>query len=318
MGPKIKWGGGGVALAVVVAAVLAANGGGPPNNPVPPAGGFPTAATTGVPLGVTLTQPTLDSEGNLKILQANEIVTGVDVHGCILVRAEGVVVRDSKMRCISTDSEEARTGAKLLLEDSTVDCDPAGQVADSRITGGTGMQYENYIARRVDFTRCENGLDMYRNDTLEDSFIHDLTQCATPDCSEPNSPHTDGIQSADDSGVTIRHNTIEAWNRPCPPNSTTSCSATSAINLNNNPGFPGTINDVLVENNLLSGGAYTLYCPRIPSSRVNNFVIKDNHFSTEYRDSVGAFGPSSDCSPAGGEIQSGNVYHETGQPIVLP
>jgi hypothetical protein len=45
-----------------------------------------------------------------------------------------------------------------------------------------------------------------------------------------------------------------------------------------------------------------------------NFRIVDNHFSTVYSPNVGEYGPSTDC---GGEIQSGNVYHETGAPLTL-
>ena len=67
----------------------------------------------------------------------------------------------------------------------------------------------------------------------------------------------------------------------------------------------------MIVNNLLAGGAYTLYCPQ--TSTVN-FRIVDNHFSTVYSPNVGEYGPAKDCD---GEIQSGNVYHETGAPLTL-
>ena len=71
--------------------------------------------------------------------------------------------------------------------------------------------------------------------------------------------------------------------------------------------------DVLIEGNLLAGGAYTLYCPYANGSTTNYRVI-NNHFSTQFSPKVGAFGASSDCSD---EVLSGNVLHETGDPITL-
>lgn len=68
----------------------------------------------------------------------------------------------------------------------------------------------------------------------------------------------------------------------------------------------------MIENNLLAGGAYTLYCP--VDVKGVNFRVIGNHFSTNYSTKVGAFGASTGCSD---EVLSGNVVHETGAPIGL-
>jgi hypothetical protein len=70
--------------------------------------------------------------------------------------------------------------------------------------------------------------------------------------------------------------------------------------------------NVLIENNLLAGGAYTLYCS-IGFKGVDYRVV-ENRFSRKFSTKVGFYGPASDC---GDEVQSGNVYHETGRPLTL-
>ena len=121
----------------------------------------------------------------------------------------------------------------------------------------TGIRFSNYVALRVNIHGCENGLDIGRNVTLRDSYIHDLAA--------GEGFHNDGIQSDDGSNSTIEHNTIYAID-------------TSAININNWSAGPNTQN-VLIRNNLLAGGAWTVYCP-IPAT--SNFRIVDNNFSTNF------------------------------------
>ncbi len=200
------------------------------------------------------------------------------------MQAANVTIRNSKITCTSFYGIASYAGSDdggLLVEDVEIDCDHHNS---------TGISYQGLTARRVHIHGCENGLDILSDVSLSDSYIHDIY--------EGLSGHGDGIQASDGSNVTINHNTIYGE------------STTSAININNHVGGPTTTN-MTISNNLLAGGAYTLYCPIEPSV---NFTITGNHFSTIFYPTVGAFGHSSDCA---GEIQSGNVIHETGQPITL-
>ena len=174
----------------------------------------------------------------------------------------------------------------------------------------------NFTARRVDVHGCENGFDLDQNVTIEDSFVHNLYNS--------DISHTDGIQFAgghykivdgeyvrdadgnfvvvsNAANLTIRHNTIDAYNP------TDQQDATSAIISNH-----GSDTNILIEANLLAGGGYTIYCDQ--NSTGINYRVVDNHFSTVFHDKVGAYAPSTDCSD---EIQSGNVYHESGLPLTL-
>jgi hypothetical protein len=70
--------------------------------------------------------------------------------------------------------------------------------------------------------------------------------------------------------------------------------------------------NVLIQNNLLAGGGYTIYCAG--DGPGNNYRILDNHFSTRFKASIGFYGVSTECAD---ETQSGNVIHETGAPLFL-
>ena len=115
---------------------------------------------------------------------------------------------------------------------------------------------------------CENGLDMNQSITVEDSYIHDLYNSAEA--------HTDGIQFATGhllngqlaSGVvnvTIRHNTI--YGMGADGSFGTSAIIDHSFGVNTN---------VLIDSNLLAGGAYTLYCS-IGFTGMNYRVV-NNHF----------------------------------------
>jgi hypothetical protein len=268
---------------------------------------YPDETCTGVPAGTQLTVV----HGDMTIRTPNTVIDGMDIRGCVSVKAPGVVIRRSKVSCpgfeVIASADGDYTGPPLLIEDTEIDCQG---------TNGTAVGDTNLTARRVDIHGCENGFDLDQNVVVEDSYIHHLY----------NSPeaHSDGIQLAsghykivdgqyvrDDEGrlilvpnadnITIRHNTINAYN------TTDHQDGTSAIISNR-----GSDTNVLIKDNLLSGGAFTLYCDQ--GATGIGYRVVDNHFSTAYHDTVGAYGPSTECAD---ETQSGNVEHESGAALTL-
>jgi hypothetical protein len=262
--------------------------------PPPPPSGFPDASNTGVPAGTTLSPYT----GPSTISTAGAVIDGKSM-GCITVRAPGVVIRSSKISCQGGYAvyvpDGAFTGTPLTVEDSDVDC---------KLTGGNGLGEANITVRRVDIQGCENGFDINQNLMIQDSYIHDLYNSG--------SAHTDGAQMAaghyengqlvaGSRNVTFLHNTIYGMGAD-------GSFGTSAIISNR-----GADRDILIQNNLMAGGAVALYCEQ--GATGTNYRVLDNHFSTKFGSKVGYYGVSTDCSD---EVQSGNVYHETGQPVRLP
>lgn len=257
----------------------------------PPA--FPDESCTGVPAGTTLTP----YAGSTTIDKANTVIEGKTL-GCVRVTAPGVVIRDSKISCADSVAvgsfDGDYSGTPLLLEDVEIDCQdgPGHAVGDALVT-----------VRGADIHGCENGFDMNQSITVEDSYIHDLWN--------GSGSHMDGIQLASGhlvgSGyepgalnITIRHNTIFGVS----PDGEL---GTSAIISN-----PVGDENILIQDNLMAGGAYTLYCAY--EGTATNYRVVGNHFSRRFSQKVGAFGPSDGCSD---ETLSGNVYHETGTPVRL-
>jgi hypothetical protein len=263
--------------------------------PSPAPSGFPDAASTGVPAGTALTA----YSGPSTISTPGTVIDGKSM-GCIRVVAAGVVIRRSKISCaggayavLSGDGDYS--GAPLVVEDSEIDC---------RNGPGTALGEANITVRRVDIFGCENGGDMNQNFIVEDSYIHDLYN--------GESAHTDGLQFASGHredgqvvpgslNVTIRHNTIFGMGAD-------GSFGTSAIISNR-----GGDRNVLIENNLLGGGAVAIYCEQ--DAKGINYRVINNAFTRRFGPKVGFYGVSTDCSD---EEQSGNYYYETGQPLTLP
>lgn len=260
--------------------------------PPPPSTGFPDASNTGVPAGTTLTA----YAGPSNITAANTVISGKTM-GSIQVSAPGVTIRNSRINGTVTVDDRSFTDQQtpLLIEDSEIVCQGGG---------GTGVEESDFIVRRVEITKCENGFSINQNALIEDSYIHDLynSSAAHADGAQLSFGHWNGSSypcCARD--VTFRHNTMYGMG----DGDTTF--GTSAIISNPR----GDVN-ILIENNLMAGGAYTLYCDY--NGTATNYRVIDNHFSTRFKATVGFYGVSTGCSD---ETQSGNVIHETGQPITL-
>jgi hypothetical protein len=251
----------------------------PPSSRAATQGSWPNAANTGVPEGTVLTIV----EGDLTIRTAGTVIDSKDIRGCVGVAAPGVVIRRSKVRCTSDYAvlSGGYKGARLLIEDSEVDCRNASGVG----TQTTGIGDNNFIARRLNIHHCVNGFDVDNDVTIQDTWIHDLYD-GGPD------PHPDGIQIAIGRNLLIENNAIVL-----------NGGMTSAIISHRTD-----MNGVIIRNNLLGGGAYTLYCP---SERSVDVRIIGNRFSTLYYPKAGEYGPWTDCDKVA-ELRD-NVWDSTGQ-----
>lgn len=256
---------------------------------------FPSETTTGVPSGTSLTA----YSGPTTISTNDTIVDSKTISSCLTVTGTNVTIRNSVITCSPSGGfnavnhpDNGSAGDPLIIEDSEITCNG---------TNGNGVGEGDFTLTRVDLHDCENGCDMNRDVLIEDTWIHDLSSVG-------GDPHEDGCQmgfghfegaTLVDSVVriTFRHNRIEGVNN-------TGGNATSAI-----ISYSKT-EDILIEENLLTGGSYTLYCSQGPGATSTNFQVLNNHFGNP----VPATGRSSGCSD---ETQSGNVVHETLSPLTL-
>jgi len=233
-------------------------GGTPAPVPAPAAstatGGFPGAATTGVPAGTSLW-----ASGELTVSRAGTVVDGLDVRGCLTITADRVTVRRSRIRCSGDYVVRLADGVSgVLLEDVDID----GQDSPGTIAVGV----DGYTVRRADIHGVGDGPRMGDGTVVEDSWIHGLAV--------GGGSHNDGIQSTGGHGIVIRHNRIEH------PHQQTSCIMLGA-DLDD-------IDDALVTGNLLDGGNYTVYAGAGQGHRASDIRIVDNRFGRDF-----VYGPTS-------------------------
>ncbi|HMO10656.1 MAG TPA: hypothetical protein PKB06_03935 [Actinotalea sp.] len=245
--------------------------------PTTPAGPeFPGPETTGVPAGIVL-----EPSSSLVIDEDGTVVDGLDVDGCVVIAADDVTIRNTRITCtdsprhraVSTDG--SRTG--LVIEDTEVD---GGGVTD------IGIDVSNVVIRRVDVHNVNDGIRMGSNITVEDSWVHDLVRA--------DDLHPDAIQGISSKNIIIRGNTLD------PRNPDTGDLANSAIQLGSETGDERSEN-VVIEGNYLNGGNYSLNL-RLDIT-AEDFVIRDNVFGPDAR-----YGPM--IGPPSVRFGTGNVLED--------
>lgn len=187
----------------------------------PPAPGWPGAGTTGVPDGTSLRRHV----GDLHIRTPGAIVDGLLVTGSVFVEAPDVTLR--RTRISPGDGAifgvRQQPGARgLVIEECEI---------DGSVEYGVRQEAPGLTVRRSRIFRSNVGLVVQANASVTDSYIGEVTSM--------------GIYHAGHGPrLVIRHNTIVAR-----------ATGNSAIALYTDAG-PQTY--VLVQDNLLGGGNYTL------------------------------------------------------------
>jgi hypothetical protein len=222
----------------------------PPTTAPPSSGAAPGPDNTGVPAGTTLAP-----SSGFTVSTAGAVIDSLAISGTITVKAPNVVIR----RCQFTGDDEEY--AVQVVSGSV-------RIEDSEIAGGyhtAGVGYDNWTALRLDVHNVpDDGFKLGDNTLLADSWLHDFTP-------EQNA-HADGVQMQ--SGVvnaTIRHNTIDI-------------AGNAALFLAPDLG-PSTDGPLLVENNILGGGNYTLFNVDGNNGQytVANITIRNNKFLHDAR-----------------------------------
>ncbi len=253
----------------------------------PGACGFPDAASTGA--HGTLAPYT----GPLRITTAGTVIADVTINGCVRVDAINVTFRNVRIACgpgpgfylldngVVRGGNDAYDVGTTTLDHVTFDCLGSGATAvgEARIT-----------ATALDIGGgCENGFDIDRQVSVTDSYIHNLTQSGSFD--------SDGIQVWPGAGnVVWRHNTV-----------LTCCGDNSAMITGRPDGTHPQIN-LTIDNNLMTGGNYTVYC------QGNTGSLTNNRFGPLASSGATPFGYTSECA---GLARSGNVLDTTGALIPL-
>lgn len=251
----------------------------------PPAStGFPSASTTGVPAGVALTPYT----GPSRITQPGTVIDSKIITTPLVITAgaNDVTIKNSIVRANGfwlVLNDEGATNLQII----DTELDGQGNTGNDAAVAG-----RNYTLTRVNIHGTIDGLKLGDNVTVQDSYIHDLVMTGDS--------HNDGMQSLGSNNVKILRNNVIVPK-----------GATSAIILST--GSADSMKNILIDGNLLGGGAYTVYGGYQSGtdvlSRVSGVVISNNRITTAVYPNGGAYGPfSSVDAPA--VTLSGNTWYD--------
>ena len=205
---------------------------------------FPDATNTGVPAGVTLTP-----SGSLVITQAGAVISGLDIQGIVSIEAPNVTLENCRIT-------SGNWGVVIIADGVTGTVVQNCEINGLGTTGGdaTGISGQGTFLNN-NIYNVENGFSIAGSNVLiQGNYVHDMHASG--------SPHYDAIQiDGNASNITITGNSLINNN-----------GQTSAIMIDN--GF-GPISNVQVSNNLLVGGAYTVYSDGRASSSPINLRRKD-------------------------------------------
>lgn len=243
---------------------------------------FPTAMTTGVPHGVTLTRTE-----SLTITKDGTVIDGRHVDGRILIEADDVTIRNTLVRTRTSlyPIHVANDTTGTLIENVEVDNE-----------GGTGIGIYfqgSGTLRGADVHSASDGIRIEADDvTITDSFIHDLHR-------QPDGHH-DTIQMRSGDDVTITRNTLQPYDQA------TDDPMNAAIQIGSLSG-DDPISNFLVVGNLMNGGNFTINGGR--SGDTDSARYANNHFGDDSR--YGAVGNLQD----GSVWEDSNVWLATGEPV---
>ncbi|MEU4572355.1 hypothetical protein [Nonomuraea sp. NPDC023979] len=254
--------------------------------------GFPDAASTGVRPGTKLTVVT----GDQVFATDGEVVQGREFRGFVEVTARGVTFRD----CVFLGGVADRTrplldtehAADTVIEDSEF---RAAHPSPS-IDGVWAARTKIY---RSEFSGTVDGVKAHTGTLVQDSYIHDLSWFGSDPDQDGGPTHNDGVQAfAEQTGVRLVRNTIDL-STTTDPNAAVQSSA----------------DDLRVEGNYLDGGACVVNIDHTPLGRpLKGQRVTGNRFGR---------GSAHDCpvllsTRAELVSGSGNVWHDTGEPIPEP
>jgi hypothetical protein len=244
---------------------------------VPPYPLRPGADNTG-PTNPDLLTPHV---GSIVVTQDGAVIENLHVTGSIRVMANNVTIRN-----VIVDADDDFYGIQCsdnftgtLIED-----------AEIFNASSAGIYGRNYAARRLHVHHIgSDGLKSDGNSVVEDSWLHDLGM--TPGA------HADGIQIGIGTDFFIRGNFFDM------PAETPGRESNAAVFVKAD--F-GPIDNVLVENNWMNGGNFTVYVLKEAFSTINA-TIRHNYLGPDYLYGVSMLDPN--------VVWVDNVWADTGAPV---
>jgi len=263
---------------------------------VDPAEEFPTPQTTG-----PRTTELADS-GGITSTAANQIIERKNVTGRVTIKHDNVTVRDVKVN---------GTGTYMITVAKKADgtCPANARFEYIEIDGALAAENDipvyatcGFVLDRAYIHNVGRSSRLTNNTTVQNSYVFSNR---TGD----SGAHRGGVGINGGSNNVIRNNVLRCQG--------TGCSAAIP-----NYGDFAPIENLVIEHNLLATtGSYCMYGGSLPSKPYpdgSNIKIINNRFSREFGPNCGQFGTLSGWEGGvRGNESSGNVWHETGEPIIF-
>lgn len=285
-------------LAAPSASASARPTGAAPGAPARP-GAKPGPGNTGVPAGTRL--QVVNGDQNFR--NANQVISGLDIHGFVQISAKNVTIQNSIIRggpnprCNSSVlwiREDA--GASATIQDTEISPSNPSPCLD-------GVWAFNTRLVRMNIHGAVDGVKAFDNVTMQDSYVHDLSWFASDPNQGGGETHNDAVQTYEgNKHIVLRHNTMNPGRQ-----------GNAAYQVTQDGGKVAT--DLHIENNWLDGGGCTLnFAHKGGPTPMTGIFVVGNRFG---------HGSSFQC-PILVSTQtvlsqnSGNVYDDTGKPIPPP
>jgi hypothetical protein len=267
--------------------------------PVPPVrkGGKPGTSNTGVPAGTKLTVVT----GTQTYSKANQVISGLDIHGFVQIHAKNVTIKNSIIRGGSNPPCNSAVvnisdGGSATIEDSEIDPSDPSPCLD-------GIWAANAKLLRMNIHGAVDGVKAFDNVTIEDSYLHDMSWFASDPNQGGGPTHNDAVQTFEgNSHITLRHNTMSPGAK-----------GNAAYQVSQDGGKVAT--DLHIDGNWLDGGGCTLnFAHQGGPTPMTGIYVTNNRFGRN---------STFDCpilisTKTVLSQNSGNVWDNTGKAIPKP
>lgn len=241
--------------------------------------------------------------GDQVFSRANQVISGLDVHGFVQIRAKNVTIKDSIIRggpnprCNSAVVwVRADSGASATIEDTEIDPAHPSPCLD-------GIWATSTTLLRMNIHGAVDGVKAYDNVTIEDSYLHDLSWFASDPNQGGGATHNDDVQTYEgNEHIVLRHNTMS----PGP-------GGNSAYQVTQDGGHVAT--DLHIEDNWLDGGGCTLnFAHKGGPTPMTGIYVTNNRFGRHSTFQC----PILVSTQTILSQDSGNVWDDTGKPIPPP
>ncbi len=239
-------------------------------------------------------------DGDLNIVAPGAVVEDLDVWGRVFIKAPNVRIR----RLIIRGGSPTSAGGDALLWAVHPGAD--GYVVEDVTLAPTfpsPNQNGIYASRRGIFSRLNvsgtvDGVVVYGSGVeIRDSYFHDFVTYPADPVKNRSASHSDAIQIQAGVGVKVTGSTLTG-------------ALNAAVMVTQDA---GTVADLVIAENVIDGGGCSInFASNGPPK--TGLVIRDNRFGRGQRVANCAIIRNATASPL---TESGNVWDDTGQPIVI-